>query len=282
MFSLNDLFRFLNLEDTPVEKRKEELERISGNYPFFFLPKLALLLQYKQEGNLEYETQVFKTAIYSTNRAYLKFLVENIELEQNSNSSVNEPTLPVVETIVIPSVTALNESSLPDENTVREESVQDSPFFAEQEDASLDIAGEESVQEVKSILPFLEIPEEIKRKLPDEDVLLSELETAEPAHNPSSDTQVDWKKQLIDRFIEINPQVSRPDPKKDLPQILEPEENVQSDDTLVSETLAAIYVKQKHYSLAINVYKKLCLKFPEKSSYFASQIEELEKLNDKL
>lgn len=260
MLSLNDLFRFLNLEDTPVEKRKEELERISGNYPFFFLPKLALLLQYKQEGNLEYENQVFKTAIYSTNRAYLKFLVENIELEQNSNSPVNEPTLPVVETIVIPSVTALNESSLPDENTVREE----------------------SVQEVKSILPFLEIPEEIKRKLPDEDVLLSELETAEPAHNPSSGTQVDWKKQLIDRFIEINPQVSRPDPKKYLPQIPEPEENVQSDDTLVSETLAVIYVKQKHYSLAINVYKKLCLKFPEKSSYFASQIEELEKLNDKL
>jgi hypothetical protein len=281
VFSLNDLFRLLNLEDTPVEKRKEELERISGNYPFFFLPKLALLLLYKQEDSLGYESQVFKTAIYSTNRAYLKFLVENIELEQKS-IPVNEPTLPVVETTVIPSDTALNEPVSIDENTARGESVLGSPFFAERKEAIQETTEEESALEVKSALPFYEIPEEIKSKLPDEDILLSELETTEPAHNPSSDTQVDWKKQLIDRFIEINPQVSRPDPTKDLHQIPEPEENIQSDDTLVSETLAIIYVNQKHYSLAISIYKKLCLKFPEKSSYFASQIEELEKLNDKL
>jgi hypothetical protein len=45
----------------------------------------------------------------------------------------------------------------------------------------------------------------------------------------------------------------------------------------VSETLAQIYIDQMLYHKAIATYKKMMLKFPEKSRYFASQIEQLEK-----
>ncbi|HZY38715.1 MAG TPA: hypothetical protein VFE53_18780, partial [Mucilaginibacter sp.] len=48
-------------------------------------------------------------------------------------------------------------------------------------------------------------------------------------------------------------------------------------DELVSETLAAIYSDQMLYHKAIASYKKLMLKFPEKSRYFAEKIEQLEK-----
>ena len=41
----------------------------------------------------------------------------------------------------------------------------------------------------------------------------------------------------------------------------------------VSETLANIYYAQANYAKALDAYEKLSLKFPEKKTYFASQIE---------
>ncbi len=47
---------------------------------------------------------------------------------------------------------------------------------------------------------------------------------------------------------------------------------------LLTESLAKIYIKQKRYYKAIEIIRKLSLKYPEKSVYFADQIRFLEKL----
>lgn len=49
------------------------------------------------------------------------------------------------------------------------------------------------------------------------------------------------------------------------------------DDTF-TETLAKIYLKQKRYDQALEIFKRLSLKYPEKNVYFADQIRFLEKL----
>lgn len=52
----------------------------------------------------------------------------------------------------------------------------------------------------------------------------------------------------------------------------------EEDDSCFTETLAKIYVKQQRYSKALEIIKKLSLKYPEKNIYFADQIRFLEKL----
>lgn len=58
-----------------------------------------------------------------------------------------------------------------------------------------------------------------------------------------------------------------------------PSDEVDSeDDGFFTETLAKIYIKQKRYTKALEILKKLSLKYPNKNAYFVDQIRFLEKL----
>ena len=97
------------------------------------------------------------------------------------------------------------------------------------------------------------------------------------ANDSAAQDESDAKKlqsDLIDKFIITNPRIEPNREKKDVPvedrATPEPGEGV-----FVTETLAKIYVSQGYYSKAIDIFEKLSLKYPEKSSYFATQIEKV-------
>jgi len=81
---------------------------------------------------------------------------------------------------------------------------------------------------------------------------------------------------IIERFIQEVPQI-KPQTGDKLDNENKAKKSSEDHADLVTETLAQIYIDQMLYPKAIAVYKKLMLKFPEKSRYFASQIQELEK-----
>lgn len=100
----------------------------------------------------------------------------------------------------------------------------------------------------------------------------------------SEDTGQQSESDLIDQFINKNPTITtlqKPNFKstKSTHTPGEPDEII--DDGLITETLASIYVQQGLYSEALKAYRKLSLRFPEKNSYFASQIEKINKLISK-
>ena len=90
-----------------------------------------------------------------------------------------------------------------------------------------------------------------------------------------SESNLDYKIDLIDKFIKNSPKINIKMEYKPDPEIL-PESKIKDD--LITETLAKIYIDQKKYNKAIKAYNILSLKYPKKSSFFADQIEKIKNL----
>jgi len=100
-----------------------------------------------------------------------------------------------------------------------------------------------------------------------------------------SDNESQSGNSLIDKFLTENPGLK----KKDIGEgefvsnayLKEVVENSTSEnDEIITETLANILLQQKNYEKAQDAYRKLSLKYPEKSVYFATRIKEIEKIKN--
>jgi len=86
-------------------------------------------------------------------------------------------------------------------------------------------------------------------------------------------SEQDKKAAIIDKFIENNPKISPI--KEDVDFIVKEKSNDISH--LMTETLAQLYVEQKLYTKAIQAYKILQEKHPERTEEFEEKIEEIKK-----
>ena len=81
---------------------------------------------------------------------------------------------------------------------------------------------------------------------------------------------------LIDQFIASKPKIK---PSKEGHPEVDIKASTKLDkQELMTETLAKVYLEQKKYKKAIQAYKILRLKYPEKSSFFADRISAVKKL----
>lgn len=80
----------------------------------------------------------------------------------------------------------------------------------------------------------------------------------------------------IDKFISEKPKLKVEVNENDLNN--DKADNLSNQVGYMTETLAKLYLNQKNYEKAIQSYKILILKFPEKNSYFADQIKKIKSL----
>ena len=101
---------------------------------------------------------------------------------------------------------------------------------------------------------------------------------------PSEKEKKEYNLKLIDKFIQDNPrlQIKEKTPARDHKKEVSTENLAapftETHNSLMTETLAKVYLQQKNYKKALQAYHILILKYPEKSGFFADQIRAIEKL----
>jgi hypothetical protein len=96
------------------------------------------------------------------------------------------------------------------------------------------------------------------------------------AEYPSAEIKDAKGAEIIERFLKEDPTIKPPKPEQ-IDNENKAKKSAEDNYDLVSETLAKIYIEQMLYHKAIDTYKKLSLKYPEKSRYFADLIQSIEK-----
>tara|TARA_B100000965_G_scaffold399189_1_gene418604 strand:- start:1825 stop:2448 length:624 start_codon:yes stop_codon:yes gene_type:complete len=87
--------------------------------------------------------------------------------------------------------------------------------------------------------------------------------------------------EIINLFLENKPTITKQSKQKFYKASQNAKKSIEENNEIISETLAKVYTKQEHYEKAISIYKKLSLKYPQKSIYFADQINLINKIKKK-
>jgi hypothetical protein len=116
----------------------------------------------------------------------------------------------------------------------------------------------------------------------DKSVETKEIEAARQEASDRDDTE-EFLNSISDRLKEFSNKGLKNTPKDSLSWIdnndsLQSEiiKSITEDNNIISETLANLLVAQGQNSKAVKMYQALCLKFPEKSIYFAKKIKQLQ------
>ncbi|MFB0910842.1 MAG: tetratricopeptide (TPR) repeat protein [Flavobacterium sp.] len=102
---------------------------------------------------------------------------------------------------------------------------------------------------------------------------LSRIQPIDRANEKNTAPKNEGKKKknaLIDKFIENSPKISPV--RHGIAPTIRIDTNRDDHSSLMTETLAKVYLEQKKYQKAIQAYEILILKYPEKSSFFADRI----------
>jgi len=218
------------------------LSKVIGKYPYFQTAYLLYTLNLFHLEDTHFLYELRKAAIYLNDRRKLFFLVENQFFDSDKIDALQHK-IPENSGSVFNLIDSfLSEKSQKEEMTDNTEKRQDLPA------ASVDY-----------VTHYLSENQEEK------------TENSKPLQYQD----------VIDRFLqedEISPIKIELKNSNKTEKIAAPDLEQINDDDFASESLAKIYVKQQKYDKALEIIHKIILHYPEKSSYFADQIQMLEDL----
>ncbi|MBK9389451.1 MAG: hypothetical protein IPN68_04365 [Bacteroidetes bacterium] len=308
----SDFFNMMGSKDPLNRSLIGEVYELIDLFPYFQSAHLLLLKGLKDNEDIKFEKQLRSSSVYIADREVLYYLLKSEKKMEPGQESISSDTKSVIsqtsaESIEIPDTeqTVIETAKNSDFLISEFESGKERPEGNEQEDKELItvshsvliqgntendendrvifIMDENNQGEEENIFfmdPGFSIPEKSELlELENGNYTSSdEYEQDNEATKPEPDRKGSRKQlqtELIDKFIITNPRIEPAREKSNLPVEDLSRPHVEEKESFVTETLARIYVTQGYYSKAIDIYEKLSLKFPEKSSYFATQIEKV-------
>ena len=255
----NDFISMINKPASIEPKSIGEIKELVDFFPYFQSAHLLLLKVLNDTSDVKFPGQLLTSSVHVADREVLYYLLN---------------TERVVETdFTLPSV-QLEKSAdeAPEDDLDFELDTSPTDF---QLIASLNPEEDVTVSTTE-LLNFEYVPDLIEK----EDITDIKSENLQEYKHPDEEKKEEKISQadLMDRFILANPRIEPSREKIDHPLIDVSIVQTEEKQSFITETLAKIYINQEYYSRAIDIYEKLCLKFPEKSSYFASQIEKVKEL----
>ena len=228
---------FITLLKHP-EKIKEEdtkvLKSIIDEYPYFQAARAIYLKGLKNDESFKYNSELKKTAAYTSDRTMLFDFITSETFTQVVNKPI---TAKKVHQQISKKIISEKKDI-----TIAELSIEKPLSFTPNETHSFNEWMQLSTHK-KIVRPAIKADPTIE------------------------------KSKIIDKFIKQNPKISRLDKHSEY-QVKVSGRN--SESSLMTETLAAVYLAQKKYKNAIKAYEILSLKYPEKSGFFADQIKRVQ------
>ena len=246
------------------------LNGVLKKYPFFQAARALRLKGLRQADSLHYNHELRITAAYTTDRSVLFDFITSEEFQQNEIASKGRRQQKEAEKDLDPE----KEENLSLDRALKMKVRESEQVFDPELFTPYKKAEEDSLErgrpldfdkgESHSFSEWLKL----SSTKPITRTLKKEPEEPEPQKR---------KFELIEDFIAKSPRI---DPSKSTRKVNLAEASMTAPEALMTETLARVYLEQQNYKKAIQAYKILILKNPEKSGFFADQIRAIEKIQE--
>ncbi|MFT7380344.1 MAG: hypothetical protein ACI9Z3_000219 [Roseivirga sp.] len=294
-----------HLNDVTNEDIKS-LNELRKKYPFFQTPYVIVAKALKDLNHPKTDAFVRKAAVYSPDRAHLKKIITGeLVFDKEVKKSIDANHVEIQEAIITTAIPTLEQKEVSSielpkvetpfeakkqiETVVENKEVTILPVVEKPAETNLNIKEEQLPPTPSTITPSKLVKSDQINELEKDLIEIRERKQRLAKMLNQQDNKVEEQKnapkkerksqvELIEKFIQNEPQFGK---QKDLGQDSEYHQEdlatkkLKYRDEFATETLAALLFKQKKYERALDIYEKLSLKFPEKRTYFALQIQKI-------
>jgi len=263
--NVTDYTYLINKPHTITQKQTLALEKVLDEFPYFQSARALRLKGLYNENSYQYNGALKVTAAHTTDRAILFDFISSDDFNAIQKDLFEKKTNELLSIHVVDSIEIVADQK--SESVINDTQQNDSEEKANSTEEKLELGKplEFSKNETHSFQEWLQL----SRIQP----IVRETETKKSTTVSFEEEALRKKKEsIINKFIQSNPKISAV--KHSTPSI---NIDINKEDTtsLMTETLAKVYLEQKKYQKAIQAYEILILKYPEKSSFFADRISDI-------